>query len=59
MLAVAATGWAEVGLEAGVPPAGVPPAGVPPAHPAVGAATVMARAAAVPRRAFVANLMFL
>ena len=41
--------WADAGPEAGVPPA----------HPAASAATAMARAAAVPRRAFLANLIFL
>jgi hypothetical protein len=45
LLAVAATGWAEAGPEAGVP--------------AAIAATAMARAAAVPRRAFLANLICL
>ena len=47
MLEVAAAGWAEAGPEAGVPPA----------HPAASAATAMARAAAVPQRAFLTNLM--
>jgi hypothetical protein len=47
MLAVAASGWAEAGPEAGDPPA----------HPAVIAATAMAAAAAVPRTAFGKNLI--
>jgi len=49
VLAVAATGWAEAGPEAGVPPA----------HPAASAATATASAVAVLRRAFLTNLIFL
>jgi hypothetical protein len=49
VLEVAATGWTGAGPEADVPPA----------HPAASAATVMARAAAMPRRAFLTNLTFL
>jgi len=49
VLAVAATGYADAGREAGVPLV----------HPAAVAATVMAAAAAAPRRAFLQSLISL